>query len=575
MTNWIYAPGQIALCFFTLISLSHYTYAQSVNQFFESNDSTQFSNIETKSSNRQAQEPIVTINHFDISKLENEKPDEILVSDVNRILNHDLKNNKNRYTVDRLHHLSDQLTQYYRLKGYILSKVYFPEQSVKNNTLYLDVVYGNLEKVTTHNQDHYSNERLTRPFREIIGQPTHVSTLESSLLELNHYPGLSVKSRFRQGEEIGGTQIDIFVTEEKITDYNIGFDNYGSEYTGSMRTMLSADVYNIADMADRLSLNLMATLNPTNSLFVGANYSFKWSPYFQNSVLNSLFRYGITTKLGYQESQYTVGGEFELANIEGEANTTFMGMSKYFILTNDFKVNGGLTLSKKQATSFQNKRAQIQDKISIATISSSMQWNDYIGSRSANAIQLDIHKGLPGFSGAYDNDDPLISRTGDNQNKAPMDFTKYNLNILRNQKIGPYQLLTKVGFQYSNDLLLSSELSNLGGANAVRGYSSSDFSGDSSMIASLEISGKANASKFVLPISNLKLAGFLDYGKGKRLEPNLDVLGKAEMASIGGYAQFLKDGKFSSKIELAMPLKDVGESSANKFEILFNLDRGF
>ena len=47
------------------------------------------------------------------------------------------------------------------------------------------------------------------------------------------------------------------------------------------------------------------------------------------------------------------------------------------------------------------------------------------------------------------------------------------------------------------------------------------------------------------------------------------------MASIGGYAQFVKDGKFSSKIELAIPLKDAGESSANKFEILFNFDRGF
>ena len=575
MTNWLCIQKRAALYFLVLSGTAFYSNAQSVDRYFKSDDSAVYSNKDIQSSNREDSTPIITVKSFDIERLEKDMPDEISIADIHALIEQDQKQNNHRYTIDRLHNLSEQLMLYYRAQGYILSKVYFPEQGLKNHSLYLDVVYGKLEKVTAYKQDHYSNQRLVRPFQDIIGQPTHISTLESSLLELNQYPGVSVKSRFKQGENIGNTQIDIFVTEEKITDFNFSFDNYGSEYTGSMRGMLSADIYNVADMADRLSFNLLATIDPANSVFIGANYSFRWSPYFNSKWLNRLFRHGLITRFGYQESQYDVGGDFKLAKIRGEADTAYMGVSKHFILRNNLQLNGGLTLSKKQATSFQNNRPQIEDKLTIATITSTLQWNDHLGSPSASAIQLDIHQGLAGVAGAHDNDDERISRTGDSANKAPMDFTKYNVLLMRNQSIGPYQLLTKLRFQHTDDLLLSSELSNLGGANNVRGYSSSDFSGDQSSIATLEISGKANASKFVLPISDLKLAAFFDYGKGKRLEPNLDVLGEAEMASIGGYAQFLKKGKFSSKIELAMPLKDVGESSANKFEILFNFDRGF
>ncbi len=575
MTNWIHLKNRLACYLIVSITISQHTLASDINHFFESSDSTKYSNIDNKSNNRQDDDPIVYIKSFDLSRLTVQRPHEISESVIQALIANDLSENNHKYTIDRLHNLSEQLTKYYRSKGYILSKVFFPEQDVKNQTLYLDVVYGKLEKVSTHKEDHYSESRLTKPFQSLIGEATHISSLESSLLELNQYPGVSVKSRFRPGDELGNTQIDIFVTEEKISDYNLSIDNYGSKYTGSTRGMLTADLYNIADMADRLSLNILATVNPANSLFLGTNYSFRWSPYFNSPSLNALFRHGIITQIGYQESQYTVGGEFELANIEGKANSTFLGISKDFLLRNQLKINGGLTLTKKQAISYQNDQPQIEEKISIITTTSSLQWTDHLGSPSASAIQLQIHKGLPGFAGAYNNNDEKIGRTGSSNNKAPMDFTKYNLQLMRNQNVGPYQLLGKISIQHTDDLLMSSELSNLGGATSVRGYSSSDFSGDKSLIASLEISGKSNATKFVLPISNLKLAAFLDYGKGKRLEPNLDVMGEAEMMSAGCYAQFLKEGSFSSKIELAMPLKEVGESDKNKFEILFNFDRGF
>lgn len=572
------APA-LLLALLTLAPL--YNDAVAVDQFFNNDDSTQYNKKELVGSNRESDNPIVTINTFKTENLFKETLEGIKQSDIEDIINKHQKEHNNRYTIDRLTHLTDQLTNYYRSKGYILAKVYLPKQDIRNRSLNLEVVFGKLEKVSTYNQDHYSAERLERPFKGIIGKPVTVASLESTLLELNQYPGVKVKSRFREGDDIGGTQIDVHVQHEKISDFNFRFDNYGSEYTGSMRGTLTGYFYNLADMADQLSFNLLATVNPTNSLFWGVNYKTLWSPYFESETLNKLFQYGFFTEVGYQQSQYDIGGEFEPLGIEGKVKSTYVKLSKQFILTNDFKLTSGLKISKKDASSTnQIGNKDITDKISSATINLDIQWNDHFLSPSVNAIFFTISKGLPGFAGSYENNDSDISRTATDKNGViieygAMDFEKYNLVAMRKQKIGPYQLLTKANWQYTNDLLVAPEQFSVGGAQSVRGYTSSDYSADRASIYTVEVSGKSSALKFSLPISDLKLAGFIDYGFGKRLKPDANTEGDIEMASIGGYAQFLKEGKFSSKIELAIPLLEIGENKKSNFEILFNFDRGF
>ncbi len=549
--------------------------AESVDQYFNNNDSTLYKNKDTSSSNRNDRNPVITVNKFVFSKLIDIEEYSVYASDLEEIISKDQKENDNRYTLDRLESLAEKLSFYYRKKGLILTKVFFPPQKLKKKSLYLDLVLGEIETISAIKNEYYSNERLTRPFKNLINKPAYIPSLESSLIQLNNYPGLSIDTRFKEGSEIGKTKIDIHVREEKITDFNLSLDNYGSEYTGTMRGTFTANVFNIADHADKLSFNALATFNPTNSIFLGTSYRFNAAPYFKNPTLNGLFQYGLNVTFGYQESQYTVGGGFDELDLEGKANTSFIQLDKDLILRNSHRLNTGIKLSKKLAQTSLEGRISNENNISIFTWSSLLRWNDHISSPAANLIKFDFHKGLPNFAGSMGNNDNNISRTGPGGAVAAMDYSRYNLLISRNQGIGPYQLLTKIDIQYTPDLLLPSEQSNLGGASSVRGYLNSDFSGDTSRLISIEISGKSSARKFSLPISDLKLAAFMDHGVGRRHKAFSNELASAEMTSIGGYAQFMKEGTFSSKIELAMPLSDVGESSKNKFEVLFNFDRGF
>jgi len=568
--KWTFLVKAFSLLLFTSVCA-----AESVNHYFNNNDSMIYKNIDTSSSNLNDINPVITVTEFNLSRLKDMDEYSIHVRDLEKIIRKDQKENKNRYTITKLEVLAEELSLYYRKKGLILTKVYFPPQNLSQKSLYIDLVMGEIEQVTAIKNEYYSNERLIRPFKNLIDKPAYIPSLESSLIQLNNYPGLSIDTRFKEGSQIGKTKIDIYVKDEQVSDFNFSFDNYGSEYTGTMRGTFTADLFNIADQADKLSFNALATLNPTNSLFLGTSYRFKIAPYFANSFLNGLFKYGLNMTFGYQESQYTVGGEFDGLELEGKANTSFIQLDKDLILRNSHKLNTGVKLSKKLAQTTQRGDISSEDEISIFTWSTLFRWNDHLTSPAANLIKFDYHQGLPNFAGAMKNHDESISRKGVDDTVAAMDYRRYNLLISRNQGVGPYQLLTKVNIQYTKDLLLPSEQTNLGGASSVRGYLNSDFSGDRSRVVSVEIRGKSSARKFSLPISDLKLAAFIDHGVGTRLKPFSNELASAEMTSIGVYAQFLKEGTFSSKIELAMPLVDVGESRKSKFEILFNFDRGF
>jgi len=575
----------LVTCLFLTLGISA-SQADAQKDYFQSNDSTVYKNIETKSSNRDGRKPILTVKQFDISRLRSLDEYQVDTSDLEKIIKKDQKENGNRYTVERLEHLAETLSFYYKSKGLILTKVFFPPQDLKNNTLYLDIVMGEIENISSSHNEYYSNERLVRPFQEILNKPAFIPTLESSLLELNSYPGIALDTHFKEGSSTGKTQINIRVKDERLSDFNFSFDNYGSKYTGSMRGMLKANIYNLADQADQLNINLQATFNPTNSVYFGTSYRFKIEPYYTNRFLNSLFRHGLNTTLGYQQTKYEAGAEIAEIEYQGKASTLYIKLDKDFILRNNHKFNSSFILSKKEAQTKQGTFENNKNLLSIFTWSNQLSWSDNIMSPAFTFIKFDYHQGLPGFAGALEAGSTDANRKGlselDNNGDgikdeiyASMDYTRYNLLISRNQSVGPYRFISKINTQYTNDLMFQSELSNLGGSGAVRGYSNSDFSGDKSTVISLELVGKSNAHKLALPISNLKLAGFIDYGVGERLFPQASETETAEMISIGGYAQFLKEGKFSSKMELAIPLVEVGDSKKNGLEVLFNFERGF
>jgi hemolysin activation/secretion protein len=576
------------LLIFTSI-LATNTYAQPDVNFFDSKDSSRYNtdNSITNSNhnNRFDNQPILNIKTFDLSKFPDLIQFEIYQDDLQAICTDSLKENNNRYTIDRLNQLTNKLTKYLRKHGMILARVFIPEQNINNRTVQLELIEGIIQTVkstqllkTKTSTDLYHNDTLIRPFKRLINKASFRPELESSMIRLSQYPGLKTQTQFQPGSNTGETKLNIKVIKQEKLEGYLTFDNFGSEYTGAYRVLASGKINNITGNADRLTIGLMATLDPTNSYFGSFDYSLPIESNISNdsffSFVNPIFAHGLLMNLGVQQNTYAVGEELEALNIKGEATTNYYSIKKPWLLNNSIQFHSSLQLDLKKAVSKQNGNLIAEDKLTVVSLINSLNFRDHLFDTASNTITFNIHQGLEGSLGSMNNGDPN-SRSGRELGYAPPDFTKYAAGFSRLQQIDSFQLYAKFNYQHSDDTLLSLEQIALGGPYAVRGYTTADYTADSAFQTTLELIGKSYADKLSLPIDNLTAAVFMDYAIGWRNDALANEIDSSHLLAVGWYADFIKEQKFKTRLQMGFPLSDTKPANGNSVQFFLSVQRRF
>jgi len=569
--------------------IANKTYAQPAIDFFDSQDSSRYDTDKIPSdnnhNNRFDNQPILTINSFDLANFSDLSQYNIHHTDLLNICADDLKANNNRYTIDRLNRLTKNLTKHLRVQGLILARAYIPEQNIKNHTVRIELAEGIIQNInstqlvkTKSSSDLYSNDTLTRPFRGLLNQASYRPKLESSMIRLSQYPGLITQAQFQPDSESGKTQLNIKVIEQQRFEGYLTFDNFGSEYTGAYRTLATGKVNNLTGNADQLTIGLMATLDPTNSLYGSFDYTLPLELNISSessfSFINSIFNHGLLMQLGVQQNTYSIGQELEALNIKGEATTTYYSIKKPWILNNSSQFDSSLRLDLKKASSKQNGNPGFEDKLTIVSLNNSYKFNDSLYETAANAIKFDLHQGLNNTLGSMSNGDEN-SRTGKNSGYSPASFTKYSLAFSRLQQIDSFQLLAKFNYQHTEDTLLALEQVALGGPYAVRGYTTSDYIADTAFQTTLELIGKSYAEKLSLPIDNLTAAVFMDYAIGWRNDALANETDSSHLFAVGWYADFVKEEKFQTRLQMGFPLSDTKPVNGNSVQFYLSAQRRF
>jgi len=577
---------------FLLISISilaNNVYSQPDIDFFDSKDSSRYSTdnsiINGKQNNRFDNQPILTIKTFKLSEFPDLTPYDINHDDLLNICKDSLKDNKNRYTIDRLNQLTNKLTKHLRKQGMILARVFIPEQNIINQSVRLELVEGSIQAInstqllkTKNSSDLYHNDTLIRPFKRLINKASFRPELESSMIRLSQYPGLKTQTQFQPSSEPGKTQLNIKVIKQNRFEGYLTFDNFGSEYTGAYRVLATGKINNITGNADRLSLGLMATLDPTNSYFGSFDYSLPLESTISNdsffSFVNPIFTHGLLFNLGVQQNTYTVGKELEALNIKGEATTNYYAIKRPWILNNSIQFYSSIQLDLKKAISKQNGKLIDEDKLTIISFINSLHFNDRLINAASNTVTFNIHQGLEDSLGSLKIGEPN-SRSGRELGNAPPDFTKYSLGFSRLQQIDSFQLFAKFNYQHSDDTLLSLEQIALGGPHAVRGYSTADYTADSAFQTTIELIGKSYAGKLSLPIDNLTAAVFMDYAIGWRNDALANEIDSSHLLAVGWYADFIKKEKFQTRLQMGFPLSDTKPVNGNSVQFFLSVQRRF
>ena len=116
----------------------------------------------------------------------------ISIAEVQQKLQERIDSKPEGFTIGQLGEVATLVTNYYREKGLILAKAVVPVQDVKNGVVDLEVYVGKLGRVLVEGNKMFSEKVLSRPFKNLIGQPVTQARIESALLTLTDLPGLSI-----------------------------------------------------------------------------------------------------------------------------------------------------------------------------------------------------------------------------------------------------------------------------------------------------------------------------------------------------------------------------------------------
>ncbi len=474
------------------------------------------------------------------------------------------------FTLGELQATANRITHYYREHGFILAQAYVPAQTVADGKVVIRVLEGKLGRVLPEDNRMYSDEMLQRPFASLIGKPVDQAGINRSLLYLNDDPGLTAFGVFQPGETVGTTDLVLKAQREQRFSVGVGFDNYGTDYTGKYRGQVNVAVNNPTGAADQLALSALQTFDPTDGLFGSVLYE------------RPLFTPSLTLGLGASRNSFSVGQDLATFDIEGVTDMGHLYLRKYFQRGRNANLYATLDLSRKRATITQSGQDVARDDLSVLSASVGF---DLVDTRlhGINQGNLSISQGIPGFLGAMPaGGSEDSSRVGSDGTRAGGEFTRFNLNFSRLQSMTRNQsLLLRVRGQYSDDLLTSIEQMALGGPDSVRAYPVAEYLRDSGAFASLD--WLINAPGFAShPAFNnltwgeiLQFAVFVDYGIGTLNEPLNNEQKTVHLAGAGLGLRFNLPGSLSLRFDAAKSIGGDEPSDGNGPQYYFTTHYDF
>jgi len=174
---------------------------------------------------------------------------------------------KRGVTLGMIEAVADVITRFYRERGFILAKAYIPEQHVRDGIVNLTLLLGELGEVAVHENKRYSSARIERVFKSAMDEPITAKGVEERLHLINDFPGLSVRGYFEPGSQVGDTRLNVNVLDEERFDFNVRYDNHGTDTGGENRVYADAFIYNPTNTGDQIQVGVLGSFAPSNTLY--------------------------------------------------------------------------------------------------------------------------------------------------------------------------------------------------------------------------------------------------------------------------------------------------------------------
>lgn len=396
-----------------------------------------------------------------------------------------------------------KISAHYRSKGYFLAQAYLPAQDVKNGVVEIAVLEGRVGEVKLNMaKDSRLRESVARGILSAIepGELIEEENLERSLLLLNDFPGVTVKSTLQPGVKVGEADVVAEVTTGALLSGTVELDNWGNRFTSEHRIGASLNVNNPTGFGDLLTLRALAPIKTGSrpgELSVG-----------RISYLLPVGSYGTKVGAGYSLLDYELGKDFEPLGAEGDGEIISLFALHPIVRTRNFNLFVILGADAKNLEDRTAAPASVDAKrIDLTKLTVSSDFRDGVFGGGLNTLSLTYGSGKADLktAGIKALDQSVIGRKTDGS------FKKFNYEFQRLQYLKEnLSLLVSLSGQMASKNLVSAEKFSVGGPTGVRAYPTGEGGGDEGSIVSAELRWNVPPIEW-LP-ADVLLSGFVDQG---------------------------------------------------------------
>ena len=447
-------------------------------------------------------------------------------------------------SVAELQGIVQDITNYYRNNGYILTRAVLPPQHVANGIVYIQIIEGYIDQVKVVGNPKGAR-KLIAGYGEHISaiRPTQLKVMEKYLLMANEIPGVQVKAVLEPSKgNVGASNLDMVATIKTFSGF-LSYDNYGTRFIGPNQVSGGGEMDSIFISGDS-----------TNTNFARTTYGQELN-FFQVSYNMPVGTKGMRLLFSANRALTQPGMNLAALKIMGEADT-FMTTLQYPLIrsrTQNLTADTSFNYTDSYVTTLQPSVALYTDHLRTWRAGVNYNLADSLAGNNSAAVHFET--GVPGLGGTTvgaGNAVPQIaSRYG-----ASNHFLKIDSQLSRIQQFGAtrYSAFFQIQGQYAFDPLLATEQFGFGGASQGlgRGYDPAEIIGDKGVAYSVEL--RANISPELYLLQAAQLYVFYDSGVIWNLKNIADQNSKSSATSTGLGSRFFFARNLSGNLMIAQPL---------------------
>jgi len=480
-----------------------------------------------------------------------ERPDKgLLLDDIWRIIEQDRASLPDGHSIGELQELANKITDHYRTRGFIVAHAFIPVQTVEDGIVTIQVLEGVLGRILVEGNKSYKPELLAQPFESMLGQALVNENVESALIRLTDYPGLTAFGVFQPGQQIGDSDLVLKVQEEKAMEVVYTFDNHGSRFTGQYVNRVEVGINNMFGQADRLDFAIQHSIDPDLADLLSFDYR------------QQIFKPQYRIEFGQENGDFELGErEAGVVGVRSETRLAYLRFRNKFERGRTRNAYWLFGLDRKTARTFQDENRLARDNLAMFTLEYGYDELDIETQSFSNLVVQVVHGENNIFGAMSNNDEKTSRRTGSGEFVASR-FDKATLSYARLATLSPTRsLLFRFAAQYTEKPLLGLEQFTLGGPDSVRAYANSEGTADRGFFISAEhIWNAPGFAEQQSPFGSRKwgeiftVAAFADYAEGEKLDPLATEESILSYKGWGVGAQLAVPGSFTTKLTTAWPM---------------------